>query len=86
VKVLEGYRLWLRFEDGSEGEVDLFDLAGRGVFRAWRDRKVFEAVRIDKSGALQWPTGIDLCGDALYMRATGKSPEEVGLLETEYTN
>jgi hypothetical protein len=28
-------------------------------------------------GALEWPGGLDLCGDALYLRLTGKGPEEV---------
>ena len=77
VKVLPGYRLWLRYGDGVEGEVDLSDLAGRGVFAAWSDRSFFESVRIDESGALAWGDSLDLCPDALYLRLTGKSPEEV---------
>lgn len=77
VEAREGYKVWLRYEDGTEGTVDLADLAGRGVFTAWDDRGVFEAVEITASGALEWPGGIDLCGDALYLRLTGKSPEEV---------
>ena len=32
------YRLWVRFEDGVEGEADLSDVAGRGVFKRWTDR------------------------------------------------
>lgn len=31
----EGLRIWLRFSDGSQGEVDLSDLVGLGVFQAW---------------------------------------------------
>jgi len=77
VRPVEGYRLWLRVEDGSEGEVDLSDLGGRGVFEAWQERSVFEAVRVGEHGNLEWPGGIDLCGDALYMRLTGKSAPEV---------
>ena len=26
-----GYRVWLRYSDGASGEVDLSDVAGRGV-------------------------------------------------------
>lgn len=77
VRAEERYRIWLRYEDGSEGTVDLSDLAGRGVFQVWDDRDVFEAVRISDRGAIEWPGGLDLCGDAVYMRLTGKSPEEV---------
>ncbi len=77
VRPLEGYRLWLRFEDGSEGEVDLSDLGGRGVFQAWQERTIFEAVRLGEHGSVEWPTGLDLRGDALYLRLTGKSAGDV---------
>jgi hypothetical protein len=33
VRALRNYRIWVRFEDGLAGEVDLSNLAGRGVFR-----------------------------------------------------
>ena len=74
---LAGYRLWLKYADGVEGEVDLSDLVGRGVFKAWSDRKVFEAVTVDESGAIVWPGDIDLCPDALYLRLTGKAAEDI---------
>lgn len=77
VKALEGYRLWLRYSDGVEGEVDLSHLAGRGVFKVWQDRAFFEAVRIDEAGGIAWGEEIALCPDALYLRLTGKTPEEV---------
>jgi len=35
VTPLPGFRLRLRYTDGTEGEVDLSHLAGRGVFRLW---------------------------------------------------
>ena len=77
VRALPDYRLWLRYQDGVEGEVDLSDIAGRGVFSAWNDRRFFESVRIDDSGALVWGEDLDLCPDAIYLRLTGKTPEEV---------
>jgi Protein of unknown function (DUF2442) len=77
VKPLEGYRIWLRYADGVEGEVDLSHLAGRGVFKSWSDRAVFESVHIDGSGAIAWPGDLDLCPDALYLRLTGKTADEV---------
>ena len=77
VKALNGYRIWLRYADGVEGEVDLTYLAGRGVFKAWTDRKVFESVHVDESGAIAWNEELDLCPDALYLRLTGKDPDEL---------
>ena len=77
VKSLGAYRLSLRFEDGTEGEVDLSDLVGSGVFAAWEQPGVFEAVQIGEAGELCWPSEIDLCPDSLYLRLTGKRPEDI---------
>ena len=77
VKALANYRIWLRYDDGTEGEVDLSDLAGRGVFKAWNDSTFYGSVRVGSHGAIEWGSDIDLCPDAMYMRLTGKSPEEV---------
>jgi hypothetical protein len=75
-KVLEGYRLWLRFSNGVNGEVDLSHLAGRGVFAVWNDRHAFETLRIEQGRALVWGDRVDLCADSLYLQLTGKSAEE----------
>lgn len=77
VKALQGYRLWIEYADGVQGEVDLSYLAGRGVFAIWNDYQVFEQVSIGTSGEIVWNEDIDLCPDALYLKITGKSPEEV---------
>ena len=77
VRPLNGYRIWLRYADGVEGEVDLSHLAGRGVFKAWADRRFFEDVHVDESGAVAWGEDIDLCPDALYLRLTGKTADEL---------
>lgn len=77
VKAREGLIIWLRFSDGSEGEVDLSDLAGRGVFRAWDRAGVFERVHVAPHGAVAWNDEIEVCADSLYLELTGKSAEEV---------
>lgn len=77
VRPRDEYRIWLRYADGVEGEIDLSDLAGRGVFKLWADRRVFESVHIDQGGAIAWEGGLDLCPDALYLRLTGKRPDEI---------
>lgn len=73
----EGYRIWLRYADGVEGEVDLSDLAGKGVFTAWNDRRFFERVYISEWRSVAWNDAIELCPDALYMEITGKTPEDI---------
>ena len=77
VRPLENYKLFLRFDDDVSGVVDLSDVAGRGVFEAWNRDGIFEKVRVTKPGALAWPGELDLCPDALYLRLTGKQPEDI---------
>ena len=77
VKALPDFKLWLRYSDGVEGEIDLSDIAGKGVFKIWDDYKVFERIHIGEHGKITWNDEIDLCPDALYLKLTGKRPEEV---------
>jgi hypothetical protein len=74
---LPGYRLELHYESGESGTVDLSTLVGRGVFSAWKDPSMFDAVRVTDEGAVEWPNDLDLCPDSLYLQMTGKSPQEV---------
>lgn len=60
-----------------KSEVDLSHLAGKGVFVAWEKEGVFAKVQLGPHGAVEWPGDVDLCPDALYLRLTGKQPEEV---------
>jgi hypothetical protein len=55
------YILWIRFDDGIEGEVDLSDLVGQGVFQAWESQEFWLAVKIDpESETVCWGDEIDL--------------------------
>lgn len=70
-----GHRLFLRFEDGTVGEIDL---AGRlrfeGVFAPLRDERSFaEVVLNPELGTICWPTGADLDPDVLYAWVRGES-------------
>ena len=77
VRALEPYRIWLRYDDGVEGEVDLSYLAGDGVFVAWLDHSFFAGVHLGPARSIAWSERIDLCGDALYLKITGMTPEEM---------
>jgi hypothetical protein len=77
VRPTRGFCLELTFDDGVSGSVDLSDLAGKGVFAAWLDPSAFARVRIGSSGELVWDEQVDLCPDAMYLRVTGKKPEDV---------
>ena len=70
---LEGHCVYLRFEDGVEGVVDLGQqLRFEGVFEPLKDRDYFLQVRVDpEAGTITWPNGADLDPDVLYSRVTG---------------
>ena len=76
VEARPGFKVWVRFENGVEGEADLSDLAGRGVFKRWTENPAeFGEVSVDsESGTVVWPGGLDVAPDRLYsevLRATG---------------
>ncbi len=76
-KPVDHFHVFLRFDNGESGIVDLSHFAGRGVFSAWLQDGVFEQLSISPAGALQWPGDLDLCPDSLYLQMVGKSAAEV---------
>jgi hypothetical protein len=74
---LEPYKIYLKFADGKSGEVDLSHLAGKGVFSLWNDTENFKKVSIEDGRRLTWSDEIDIDADSLYMKLTGKTPEEL---------
>ncbi len=72
-----GYRVQLEYDDGVKGEADLSNLVDSGVFEAWNDPSVFEAVTVGPHGEVRWTDTIELCGDAMYLQITDKPPEDL---------
>jgi hypothetical protein len=60
-----------------EGCVDLSELAGQGVFKAWEDEKFFRQVHVGPARQIRWNDEIELCPDAIYLKLTGKTPEDL---------
>ena len=77
VKPLPGYKIWIEYEDGESGEIDLSHLAGKGVFKAWDEPGHFEKVHISPHRTIAWDENIDMCADFAYMELTGKTLEEI---------
>lgn len=77
VEPRDGWRIWLEYDDGACGEVDLSRFAVMPIFAGWRDRSYFEQAHIDEYGAIAWSTDVDLCADALYLELTGRPLEDV---------
>ena len=61
------HRLWLRFNDGAEGEVDLHAYLEGPVFLPLRDPAVFATARLDPEvRTVTWPNGADLAPEFLH--------------------
>ena len=70
VEPLEGFRVRLEFEDGTQREVDLKPYLHGPIFESIRkDEAVFRSVKIE-GGAIAWDNGADIDPDVLYYGLT----------------
>src|SRR5437868_14740367 len=74
VRALPKYRIYVRFSDSAEGQVDLSDFVGKELFAPWHDREFFRRFTLANIGRVRRNDDIELCPDAIYMRLTGKTP------------
>ena len=58
------HRVWVRFDDGVEGEIDLAAELGGDVFAPLRDAAYFATFRVDDT--LTWPNGADFAPEFLH--------------------
>lgn len=69
-RTLPGYRLWVRFLDVTEGEIDLKDFIAsdaRPIVAALRDQAAFSAIRVEMDTVV-WSNGFDLAPEFSCMR------------------
>jgi hypothetical protein len=76
VKPMNDYRLYLEFDDGVKGEVDLSAWIGKGVFSLWNDENNFKKIHITSSKKIEWSEDIDMDPDAFYLQLVNKTFEE----------
>ena len=63
------YRIWLRFDDGLSGEIDLEDELWGTVFEPLKDVAEFARLRADRElETVVWPNGADFAPEFLYDR------------------
>jgi hypothetical protein len=77
IKVLENYRVRLRFDDGVEGELDFSQIPRTGVYARWQNYEHFRLARIGEYGELVWDEQLDFCPDSLWLQVTGRAAEEL---------
>lgn len=67
---LREFKVYLEFDDGTKGVIDLEDKAKRGgVFEPLNNPSYFRKLQLDKTlGTICWPNGADLAPEFLYQR------------------
>jgi Protein of unknown function (DUF2442) len=61
-----GHTVWLRFDDGTEGKVDLSDELHGPVFEPLRDPEFFAKLRFNPdTGTVEWTNGADFAPEFL---------------------
>jgi len=66
-KYLHDYIIWLKFNDGAEGEVNLKDELYGEVFEPLKNVEKFKSFRVDPVlETIIWATGADLAPEFLY--------------------
>jgi hypothetical protein len=66
-KYLHDHVLWLRFNDGAEGEVDLTDELTGEVFTPLQDIERFKQFSVDPDlETVVWKNGADIAPEFLY--------------------
>ncbi len=66
-KYLHDYVIWLRFNDGAEGMVDLKEELYGEVFEPLKDMEKFKSFKVDPDlETIAWENGADLAPEFLY--------------------
>ena len=67
-KYVRDFTVWVKFEDGTEGEIDLSSELWGPVFEPLKDVDFFRKVSVAEYGTVAWPNGADLAPEFLYER------------------
>ena len=66
-RLVDGYRIALRYDDGLAATVDLEPVLEGEIFEPLREPRIFGTFRIDTDfDTLVWPNGADLAPEFLY--------------------
>jgi len=79
----DNYQLYLKFEDGKKGIVDVNQLIEfTGIFAPLKDLDYFKTVKLNAEwGTIHWDNGADLDPDVLYSVVTNQSiPTYIGFI------
>jgi hypothetical protein len=69
VRYVRDFVIWVQFEDGAAGTIDLSGELYGPVFELLKDVNFFQQVRVDPElGTIVWPNGADLAPGFLHQQ------------------
>jgi len=68
VRHVHDYVIWVKFEDGTEGEIDLSSELCGPMFEPLKELEYFRGVAVAEYGTIAWPNGADVAPEFLYER------------------
>ena len=76
-EALPDYKLMLEFQDGINGEVDLSEFKGKGLFNYWNEVDNFIKVYVTHHGSIAWTDDIEIDSLNCYLKITNQTFEEL---------
>ncbi len=65
IKVLENYKLWLKFENGEQKNFNMEKYIHEKFYQKLKNRKYFETVKVS-GNTIEWENGEDVAPENLY--------------------
>ncbi len=83
VKSLPGYKLFLSFDDGVNGIIDLSDLVQKGIFKVLQTENNFNKVYVS-AYSIAWSEELEIDLLTAYAELANKTPKEVMHSNSQY--
>ena len=72
-KYINNFKLWVSFDDGTSGEVDLENKLSGPMFEPLKEQAFFSKVAVDPElETVVWPNGVDLAPEFLKRHITSQ--------------
>ena len=85
VKYISGFTLHVKFLDGVEGDIELSDLVGKGIFKLLQSQELF-AKAYNTGYSIAWSSELEIDSDTIYMEISGKSIDELLLQNSPHAS
>lgn len=84
VSAIDGYKLFVEFEDGVKGIIDLNKWKEKGIFDYWNNQENFKNFKVTKDKKIEWNENIDMDPDAFYLQLIGKTLKNMPVISSFY--